>query len=267
MGSSEIPGGAAALSLLRLKRQGSRWPSQLKCTLRKKTVESNECVAFNSVVENDEMKKIIDARWGGCGLPVLCHPCANGKWKTASSNAAKVLDTPAGQAVLRTLEAFQARDDGEDAVDSKGQWHAGVALNKTCKLEPHEGETASAALTLAGDCSSDRARVDAVCRRYIFVSSRYGPKQRQQRTQIRLAQSPMTAQESIKQFLDRLVTGKFILPFYYHMLLQLQLHDNCDAEFEKCMTHCLTTGWGGSPLTPSLEKAGFVSKSSAGFLD
>jgi hypothetical protein len=35
-----------------------------------------------------------------------------------------------------------------------------------------------------------------------------------------------------------------MLPFYYHMLLQHELHDNCDAECEKCMKHCSTTGWG-----------------------
>ena len=59
-------------------------------------------------------------------------------WQRATNNSDKAMASDSGSFLMRTAEAFASRDKGEGAFDSTGAWHPGVAMHRTCKLEPKD---------------------------------------------------------------------------------------------------------------------------------
>ena len=68
-------------------------------------------------------------------------------------NAAQASASEVGQKLLHCAEAFAARDYQGRPVDSLGQWHQGVAMQRTCRWEPWCGTTAQATDTAVAECT------------------------------------------------------------------------------------------------------------------
>ena len=80
-------------------------------------------------------------RYSTMAMPLICSPC--GVFiSTATRNAARACASEVGQKLLRSAEAFAARDYQGRPVDSLGQWHQGIAMQRTSRWEPWCGRTA-----------------------------------------------------------------------------------------------------------------------------
>ncbi len=91
-------------------------------------------------------------RYGRTATPVICTACEV-FITTATTNAAKACDSDVGQQLLRCAEAFAARDYQGRPVDGLGQWHYGVATQRTCRWEPWHGSTAEATEVAVAECT------------------------------------------------------------------------------------------------------------------
>ena len=85
-------------------------------------------------------------------MPLICSAC-DVFISTAMRNAARACASEVGQKLLRCAEAFAGRDYQGRPVDSLGQWHQGVAMQRTCRWEPWCGTTAQATETAVAECT------------------------------------------------------------------------------------------------------------------
>ena len=85
-------------------------------------------------------------------MPLICSACQL-FISTAMRNAAQASASEVGQKLLHCAEAFAARDYQGRPVDSLGQWHQGVAMQRTCRWEPWCGTTAQATDTAVAECT------------------------------------------------------------------------------------------------------------------
>ena len=85
-------------------------------------------------------------------MPLICSACQL-FISTAMRNAAQASASEVGQKLLHCAEAFAARDYQGRPVDSLGQWHQGVAMQRTCRWEPWCGTTAQATETAVAECT------------------------------------------------------------------------------------------------------------------
>ena len=85
-------------------------------------------------------------------MPLICSACEV-FISTAMRNAARACASEVGQKLLRCAEAFAGRDYQGRPVDSLGQWHQGVAMQRTCRWEPWRGTTAQATETAVAECT------------------------------------------------------------------------------------------------------------------
>ena len=90
-------------------------------------------------------------------MPLICSACEV-IISTAKRNAARACASEVGQKLLRCAEAFAARDYQGRPVDSLGQWHQGVAMQRTCRREPWCGTTAQATDTAVADSTGQPDR-------------------------------------------------------------------------------------------------------------
>eukprot|EP00959_Pyramimonas_sp_CCMP1952_P061141 1277773-Pyramimonas_sp.AAC.1 len=68
-------------------------------------------------------------------------------------NTARGCASEVGQTLLRCAEAFAGRDYRGRPVDSLGQCHQGVAMQRTCQWEPWCGSTAQETETAVAECT------------------------------------------------------------------------------------------------------------------
>ena len=85
-------------------------------------------------------------------MPLSCTACEV-FISTATRNAATACASEVGQGLLRCAEAFASRDYRGRPVDNLGQWHQGVAMQRTCRWEPWRGTTALATETAVAECT------------------------------------------------------------------------------------------------------------------
>ena len=85
-------------------------------------------------------------------MPLICSACEV-FISTAMRNAARACASEVGQKLLRCAEAFAGRDYQGRPVDSLGQWHQGVAMQRTRRWEPWCGTTAQATETAVAECT------------------------------------------------------------------------------------------------------------------
>ena len=85
-------------------------------------------------------------------MPRICYACEV-FISTAMRNAARACASKVGQKLLRCAEAFAGRDYQGRPVDSLGQWHQGVAMQRTCRWEPWCGIIAQATETAVAECT------------------------------------------------------------------------------------------------------------------
>ena len=85
-------------------------------------------------------------------MPLICSACKV-FISTAMRNAAQACTSEVGRKLLRCAEAFANRDYQGRPVDSLGQWHQGVAMQRACRWEPWCGTTAQATETAAAECT------------------------------------------------------------------------------------------------------------------
>ena len=91
-------------------------------------------------------------RYSRTAVPLICSACEV-FISTAMRNAARACASEVGQKLLRCVEASAGRDYQGRPVDSLGQWHQGVAMQRTCRLEPWCGTTAQATATAVAECT------------------------------------------------------------------------------------------------------------------
>ena len=89
-------------------------------------------------------------RYSRTAMPLICSACQL-FISTAMRNAAQASASEVGQKLLHCAEAFAARDYQGRPVDSLGQWHQGVAMQRTCRWEPWCGTTAQATETAVAE--------------------------------------------------------------------------------------------------------------------
>ena len=91
-------------------------------------------------------------RYSRTAMPLICSACQL-FISTAVRHAAQASASEVGQKLLHCAEAFAARDYQGRPVDSLGQWHQGVAMQRTCRWEPWCGTTAQATETAVAECT------------------------------------------------------------------------------------------------------------------
>lgn len=91
-------------------------------------------------------------RYSRTAIPLICSACEV-FISTAMRNAARACASEVGQKLLRCAEAFAGRDYQERPVDSLGQWHQGVAMQRTSRWEPWCGTIAQATETAVAECT------------------------------------------------------------------------------------------------------------------